>query len=77
MAVTTGVKRRHEIMATLEKLDHEVKERDLFIHSFIIYWCLYVCQVTAGILKQAKTKSVLSCNSEGRTDIKNGNSTQR
>ena len=62
---------------SFEKLDDEVKERDLFIHSFIIYWCPYVCQVTAGILKQAKTKSVLSCNLEGKTDIKNGNSTQR
>ena len=36
----------------------------------MIYWCPYVCQVTAGILKQAKTKSVLLCNSEGKTDIK-------
>lgn len=33
--------------------------------------------MSAGILKQAKTKSALSYNSEGKTDIKNGNSTQR
>lgn len=32
--------------------------------------------MSAGILKQAKTKSVLSYNSEGKTDIKNGKTTQ-
>ena len=36
-------------MATLEKLDDEVKERDLFIHLIIIYWCLYVCQLTCQL----------------------------